>query len=130
MKTIFTIVLFSTFALASADENVLNVSNVSRENGVTKVSLSREVSKYNLYTDSIQSYQLGAFTKTFKGSLSDKEIVSKVSLFVDNFITVKSGNTTSTGKVQDLASSRSKAFFDNGYEGYFAELAKQLSDEK
>jgi len=128
--TIFSIALLTSFAFASAEDNVLAVSSVTRENNQTKVSLSRDISRFNVYTGQTQAYQLGAFTKTFTGNLSDKEIAEKVSRIVDNFITVKSGAYTAVGKNQELASSRSKAFFRGGYDGYFAELASQLAEEK
>lgn len=131
-KIITTILLAASFASVSAfgGDNVLTVKSVTRENGKTKVSFSRDISKYNVYTDSVQTYAVGAFTKSFNGNLSDEQIVEKASRYVDDFITVQSGSFKKAGQVYKLAEKRSKAFFANGYEGYFAELATQLADEK
>lgn len=131
-KIITTIALAAGIASVSAfsGDNVLTVSNVTRENGKTKVSFSRDISRYNEYTATTQTYSLGAFTKTFNGNLNDEQIAEKASRYVDDFITVQSGSFKKAGQNYKLAEKRSKAFFANGYEGYFAELSTQLSDEK
>lgn len=131
MKKIITIIALSTAALmANAQGDELMVSNVSYVNGKTVVSLSRSHSAYNVYTDTIQSYTFGEFKKTFNGTLTSNQVVDKVTRYVDDFITVSNGSYKKEGQVYKLAESRKSAFFSNGYEGYFAELTKQLADEK
>jgi hypothetical protein len=129
-KIITTIAIFTAFSLAHADENVINVSSIKYEGGKTVASFSREVSKYNVYTDSFQSYSVGAFTKVFNGTLTQPQVVDKATRYVDDYIFVQSGNYKKTGQNYKLAEERKKAFFANGYSGYFGELAKQLIDEK
>lgn len=85
---------------------------------------------YNVYTDSVQSYTLGEFTKVFKGNLTNTQLVDKVSLLADDFLTVQDGTYKVQGQTYKLAKSRSTAFFADGYRGYFAELAKQLENER
>ena len=124
-KIITTIALFSIVSMASAlgDENVISVSNVKRENGKTVARFSRDISKYNVYTGSYMNYSVGEFTKIFNGSLTNEQIVDKATRYVDDYIVIKSGSYSKNGQSYKLAGLRSKAFFANGYEGYFGELA-------
>lgn len=124
-----TLALSYSIAYAGVDENTLNVS-VKYIDGNTVASLSREVVRNNEYTGTVQSYKVGEFTKTYKGMLSPSTVAQKVSRLCDDFITVNAGGYKVQGRAYKLAGDRSKAFFANGYEGYFAELARQLAEEK
>lgn len=115
-KTIIAGILLSTLSLTMALET-MTVDTVVRGNGVTKVTYVRGGSVG------------GTLMKTYKGELTDAEIVRKGSLFADDYIEVSMGDIKMKGQTQVLATKRWEAMRDSS-SAYHAELDKQVADEK
>lgn len=129
-KIIITAMLMACATSVFASSDFIEVQKVAYENGKTTVLVARTVSSFNIYTQSTSTYSIGEIRKSFNGTLEGQNLADKVALYVDEHITVKNGSFFSQGKNSILALLRSKAFYAGGYDGYFAELAKQLVDEK
>lgn len=123
-KNIIVAILLTTVSSVFAlNPDTLKVVNVSKVNGNTIATFERH------HTSITGNYFMGSFSRSFKGDISNTEIVRKGSLLTDSNITVTFGDIKMDGQAQVLAQKRHEAFLDS-LASYFVELAKQIADEK
>lgn len=128
IKKTFTAIAMVAITTSSAfAADFLTVTKMTvNQNGSTTVTFNRTNVTGNHEQDMM------TFSNTYKGTLTAQEAVNKGSLISSEYVTVRSriGNTqVKQGQVNSLAKARSDAFQKDGYRGYFAELAKQVSEE-
>lgn len=105
----------------------VNVTSVTpNKDGSTSVSIER--TQVNNNTE----YPMLYYTYTFKDKLNLQNAIDKVSLFVDDHITVRSKTGESVakqGQTWALAKKRSEAWQTGGLKGYWEELNRQIAEQ-
>ena len=123
-KTIATIALLTMVSASSAfaSQDYLEVKNIKDVNGDSLVTYERG------YNDGKENRILMTFGMNYFGKVTPSQAVEKGAMLADEVIFVKaSGVTPVQGQVNKLAGKRSEAWTKGGFNGYMAELTRQIT---